>query len=1128
MDANVGSHSTMKIENTEKRDALHSVEKKYQKIWEEERVFEADAPSCTEHPPESLTPDELALKFPKFFGTMAYPYVNGTPHLGHAFTVSKIDFAARVARALGKNTLYPQGYHATGMPIKACSDKLVNEIAMFGKNFEGWTESDNLEDTASTSAVQAYPKEDITKFTNMKKGKAALKSSKAKYQFQVMLSLGIPREEIHKFADAKYWLDFFPQLWRQHLTDFGCGIDWRRSFITTDVNGYYDSFVRWQMRRLRDLGKIRFGKRYTVYSPKDGQPCLDHDRASGEGVLAQEYIALKCKVVKWSGKAQEAIESNKDIPATANIFMTPATLRPETMYGQTNLFVSPSITYGIFKVSETDFYLATDRAARNMAFQGIFPEWGIVPKVMDIKGSDLIGSMVRAPLSVHTDIYIIPMDTIKETKGTGLVTSVPSDSPDDYAITIELHKKATFYRIEQDWVCVDILPIIDTPEYGNTIAPTLVKKFKINSPKDERQLLEAKELAYKTGFYHGKMVHGPFTGKTVQEAKTLIRQQLLDSKEAFSYCEPDGSVISRSGDECVAAFLDQWFLTYGVDQEWRDGTVGHLRGDDGLGFNCFATVTRHSLEQTFGWLVEWSVTRQYGLGTDLPWDSSQMVEGLSDSTIYMAYYTVAHFLHSDIYGKTPGLANIAVSQMTDNVWEYVFALTDNVKSDINKATLDAMRREFTYWYPLDVRISGKDLINNHLVFFLYIHQAIWGEKQERYLPKGIRINGHLLLNGDKMSKSTGNFLTLSSAIQKFGADATRISLADGGDGIDDANFEESTANSTILKLFELRRWIEAVLISPRLLKAGEDFANVRATEKVDIADVIQREGEMTFWDKLFMNDLNTLIGLAVQAYESTNYKSALKYGFYDFTSARDSYRNATTSASIGMHHECVRHFVESQALMIGVIAPHWADFVWREVLKNPSTIQLQPFPRAPGPNHELHAISDYVKTTSNRILATYASQQKRFAKGKGVLFDPTKDKILRIFVAKTWPAWQEKYVELVQNMFDGITLDIKSVTKKVEKADMKKAMPFIQDIKRKLEAGLVSRESVLNRALLFDEAATLEEMAPLLKSIVPKLLEVTIIVVDGDAAAGKPGGELSQAASSAEPGSPSPEFINVE
>ncbi|KAK3384276.1 hypothetical protein B0T24DRAFT_78771 [Lasiosphaeria ovina] len=1124
MDANTdnGSHATMRIENTDKRDALQVIEKKYQKLWQEEKVFESDAPSCNEYPNGSLSPDELALKFPKFFGTMAYPYVNGTPHLGHAFTVSKVDFAARVARAQGKNTLYPQGYHATGMPIKACADKLVNEIAMFGSTFDGYVEASVVDDGPSDPPAKPRPREDVTKFTNLKKGKAALKTTKAKYQFQVMLSLGIPREEIHRFADAKYWLHYFPELWQKHLTDFGCGIDWRRSFITTDANGYYDSFVRWQMRRLRDLGKIRFGKRYTVYSPKDGQPCLDHDRASGEGILVQEYIALKCKVARLSAKAQAAIASNSLIPATANIFMIPATLRPETMYGQTNLFVSPSIAYGIFKVSETDFYLVTDRAARNMAFQGIFTTWGTVTKVMEIIGSDLIGSVVHAPLSSRGDIYVIPMDTIKETKGTGLVTSVPSDSPDDYAMVSELHKKSAFYGIEQDWVCLDILPIIETPEYGNMIAPTLIKKLKINSPKDERQLLEAKELAYKTGFYSGKMVFGPFADTPVQEAKALIRHQLLESGDAFVYCEPDGSVVSRSGDECVAAFLDQWYLTYGVDEAWRDDTLRHLRGEDGLEFNCFSTVTKHSLEQTFGWLIEWSVTRQYGLGTDLPWDSSQMVEGLSDSTVYMAYYTVAHFLHSDIYGKRPGTAGIAVSQMTDSVWEYVFALADEVDSDINKATLDAMRREFTYWYPLDVRISGKDLINNHLVFFLYIHQAIWGEQGPRYLPKGIRMNGHLMLNGDKMSKSTGNFLTLTSAIRKFGADACRICLADGGDGIDDANFEETTANSTILKLFELRRWIEGVITNARLLEPHEEFGKVRATEKVDIPDMIQRTGTMNFWDKLFMNELNTLMRLTVQAYQATNYKSALKFGFYDFTSSRDNYRGATTSALVGMHQDCVRHYVESQALMICVIAPHWADYIWREVLKKDSTIQLQRFPELSESDQNLEAISNYVKTASGRILTTNASQHKRLAKGKGLLFDPTKDKRLNIFVATTWPSWQEKYVELVRNMFDGVTLDVKSVSKKIEKAEMKKAMPFIQDLKHKLETGS-SQESVFDRALLFDERQVLEEMVPLLKSTVPKLREVNIIVTGG----GDNRLKDSPAASMAEPGFPSLEFVNL-
>lgn len=67
------------------------------------------------------------------------------------------------------------------------------------------------------------------------------------------------------------------------MTYMGCGVDWRRSFITTDVNPYYDSFVRWQLTTLKNRGKVVKDKRFAVYSPKDGQPCADHDRASGEG-----------------------------------------------------------------------------------------------------------------------------------------------------------------------------------------------------------------------------------------------------------------------------------------------------------------------------------------------------------------------------------------------------------------------------------------------------------------------------------------------------------------------------------------------------------------------------------------------------------------------------------------------------------------------------------------------------------------------------------------------------------------------------------------------------------------------------------------------------------------------------
>jgi leucyl-tRNA synthetase len=604
----------------------------------------------------------------------------------------------------------------------------VNELRKWGKpTFVGCTVEalSALDDETKSQASQAATpaaKSDVTKFSNEKKGKAALKSGpKTSYQFQVMLAIGVPIEEIHKFAVPDYWLRYFPQLWQQHLIEFGASVDWRRSFVTTDANPYYDSFVRWQMRKLKDLDRIKFGKRYTVYSPKDQQACLDHDRASGEGINVQEYTALKCKVKTWSPEAQKVLEGK--LPPDANVFMVPATLRPETMYGQSNMFVSPKINYGIFKVTDNEYYFITKRAARNMAFQGIFSKWGAVPEpTVSIDGSQVIGTLIYAPLSQLKEIYIVPMDTIKEGKGTGVVTSVPSDSPDDFVMNRDLAKKPDFYNIKAEWIPTTHLPIIETPNYGKLTAEFLVNKMKINSPKDAKQLTEAKEEAYKEGFYKGKMIYGEFSGKSVQEAKELVKGALIKSGDAFAYAEPDGEVISRSGDVCVAAHLDQWFLTYGdADPVWKDEVLAHVAGEDGQNFNTFMSTTKNALQTTLGWMNQWAVTRQFGLGTRLPWDESQLVESLSDSTIYMAYYTIAHYLHKDIYGVTPGLANIKAAQLTDEVWEYIFGIGSNANSDIPKATLDAMRGEFSYWYPLDVRISGKDLINNHLVGLTTIH-----------------------------------------------------------------------------------------------------------------------------------------------------------------------------------------------------------------------------------------------------------------------------------------------------------------------------------------------------------------------------------------------------------------------
>ncbi|KAJ9295967.1 hypothetical protein DTO271G3_5542 [Paecilomyces variotii] len=1070
VDPRAGSAATLQLQNTEKRDILVKIEKKYQAKWQEDDVFESNAPSTEEVPYGSISDDELHKQHPKYYATFAYPYMNGILHAGHSFTVSKVEFTVGFQRMIGKRTLFPLGFHGTGMAIKACADKLVDEMRRFGKYFEGYKEesgSSSEESGVAVAPTQDVTREDITKFSG-KKSKAAAKTVKAKYQFLIMLSMGIPLEDIHKFADGNYWLEFFPELCARDLKNFGARIDWRRQFVTTDLNPFYDSFVRWQMNRLRQMNKIQYGNRYTIYSPKDGQPCMDHDRSEGETLGPVEYTALKLKVKVWSPVVAKVIEGT--VPQDSSVYFVPATLRPETMYGQVCCFVGPNIRYGIFKVSDTEYYVCTKRAAWNMAFQGTFFEdfpsaQSELQPVVDLPGSVFVGTLVNAPLSVHTEgIRILPMDSVSATKGTGVVTCVPSDSPDDYAMVRELIRKPEYYGIEKAWAELEIVPVIETPTYGNLTAKKLIQDMKINSPKDTAQLDIAKKLAYSEGLYKGKMLIGEFTGQSVQEVKERIRHSLIKSGNAFAFADPEGRIISRSGDECVVAYLGQWFLNYGDgDPVWQKTVLDYITN----GLNTFTPEVQNQFKATIGWLNRWACARNYGLGTKLPWDTKFLVESLSDSTIYMSYYTVSHFLHGDRYARKPGLLNIKLEQMSDKAWDCVFTnipISDSLirETGISKESFQKMRREFEYWYPLDMRVSGKDLIPNHLTFFLYIHLALF---PRRFWPRAIRANGHLFLNGSKMSKSEGNFLTLSEAIKKFGADATRIALADAGDSVGDANFEEKGANAAILRLHKLKEWIEEITIETNL-----------------------RTGADTIWDKLFSDEMNILAHEAKKHYAETNYKQALKSAFYDFQLARDFYREACASSGTAMHKDTIHKYISLQALLLCPIAPHFAEYLWLEVLKKPTTIQYAQWPsELPEQNHAYTGARAYIKMTSSSITSAQANVAKKLARNKGAAFDPKMAKRLTIFYASSFPAWQNKCIDLLRSNFDAMSLSFKDeraintqIGRMGNKSETRKIMPFAQGLMKRLK-NKEDPNTVFMRTLAFDEAEVLDNMKPLLK-----------------------------------------------
>lgn len=130
--------------------------------------------------------------------------------------------------------------------------------------------------------------------------------------------------------------------------------------------------------------------------------------------------------------------------------------------------------------------------------------------------------------------------------------------------------------------------------------------------------------------------------RPVQEAKPLIKDEMIADGDAFVYCEPENLVMSRSGDECVAALVDQWYLDYG-EESWKNLARKCL---DKL--NTYGEETRNQFSSVLSWLHEWACSRSFGLGSRLPWDKEWLIESLSDSTIYMSYYTVAHLLHGEL------------------------------------------------------------------------------------------------------------------------------------------------------------------------------------------------------------------------------------------------------------------------------------------------------------------------------------------------------------------------------------------------------------------------------------------------------------------------------------------------
>lgn len=170
-------------------------------------------------------------------------------------------------------------------------------------------------------------------------------------------------------------------------------------------------------------------------------------------------------------------------------------------------------------------------------------------------------------------------------------------------------------------VLKQLIEIIDIPGYGRQAAVKICEEYKIQSQNDLDRLAEAKGIVYKKGFYEGVMVIGEHAGMKVIDAKPLVRKvklfrlktkEMIDCGEALPYWEPEKKVESRSGDECIVAFVEQWYLDYGND-EWKNTIIDHI--SDASNFSTYNPSLLKHLLNSLEWLKSWACSRQFGLGT---------------------------------------------------------------------------------------------------------------------------------------------------------------------------------------------------------------------------------------------------------------------------------------------------------------------------------------------------------------------------------------------------------------------------------------------------------------------------------------------------------------------------------
>lgn len=558
---------------------------------------------------------------------------------------------------------------------------------------------------------------------------------------------------ISKLTDARAVVDYFAHVYtNDYWKKFGFLIDERRNCTTIDPS--YSKFIQWQFRALKAKGYLIEKPHYAPYCPVSGPVAVDKsetDIKQGGSAEILEYTVLKFVLPRGVVRDERII-----IPC--------ATLRPETVYGCTNVWMHPGSEYHLVRVWEdgavkesdpSELWLVSAAGRRKLEWQFERAE----ALGQRIHARDLLGQNVRSPLAPDggREVPIVAGTFVDPDVATGIVMSVPGHAPFDYAA----------YRDAGLLEKLGPPPQIATVEgYAGLPAKIACERHHVRDQGDRAALEAATDEVYADEFNKGVLsaACGPYAGKRIKAVKDEVKADFLAQGKARILRQFSQLVISRAGEVVdIKRVPDQDFIHY-ADKEWTERSKAHAATMD-----IHPGRYKDEIPNVLDWFGDRACVRRGSwLGTEFPFKPGWIVEPIADSTFYPWFYIVQRYLKSEWNPEPPG-GGIRPEELTDAFFDHAF----NGKGPPARPLWDEVRKDVLYWGPVDLNLGGKEHQTVH--FPVYIMNQVALLEDSRLWPRGIFVNWWVTQKaGAKISKSKGGAEPIPGAVKRYGVDAMRL------------------------------------------------------------------------------------------------------------------------------------------------------------------------------------------------------------------------------------------------------------------------------------------------------------------------------------------------------------------